>query len=360
MEKRNVYFRVLLERYKHIKSRDEFMKYLYESMEFSDSSSTVTIRQMGMNNQDRNIALLRLPIEWIPTAGFYALLNRMMCALAFADRFGFTPVADKWIHSSYQEEMNINGTDHVFEYYFEPLSDISLKEAKKSYNVMIPSNLNMDMVLKQYHVVEWYRPSEGFIGKMGELYRKYICLNNETKIKIENDISKILQCGNVLGVHIRGTDFKLNHNLHPAALKVEDYEEYIEEAVSKYGFEKIFLATDDIDIRKKFYKKYGDRVRSYENVFRTEGNVSVAYSIGSRKNHKYLLGYEVIRDVYTLAACNGFIAGNSQVSVGVRINKAAKGENFIFQKIIDKGINYNSNDWKLENIGKRGRNARKK
>ncbi len=43
-----------------------------------------------------------------------------------------------------------------------------------------------------------------------------------------------------------------------------------------------------------------------------------------RENHHYLLGLEIIRDVYTLAACTGFVCGMSYVSFVVQILKKAK------------------------------------
>ena len=43
----------------------------------------------------------------------------------------------------------------------------------------------------------------------------------------------------------------------------------------------------------------------------------------NRENHHYLLGLEIIRDVYTLAACRGFVCGMSYVGFMVQIIKRA-------------------------------------
>ena len=58
-----------------------------------------------------------------------------------------------------------------------------------------------------------------------------------------------------------------------------------------------------------------------------------------RPLHYYKLGLEVLRDVYTLASCDGLICGLSHVSCAARYIKSAKGEMFEDIKILDSGMN---------------------
>lgn len=60
-----------------------------------------------------------------------------------------------------------------------------------------------------------------------------------------------------------------------------------------------------------------------------------------RVEHKYLLGLEVVRDMYALSYCNGLIAGLSQVSICSRIVKKSRKEEYEYLKIIDHGLNNN-------------------
>ena len=53
-----------------------------------------------------------------------------------------------------------------------------------------------------------------------------------------------------------------------------------------------------------------------------------------------LLGYEVLRDMYTLASCDGLVAGLSQVSYAARICKRSRNEKYDIEMILNKGINY--------------------
>ena len=48
----------------------------------------------------------------------------------------------------------------------------------------------------------------------------------------------------------------------------------------------------------------------------------------------------MLRDMYTRAACDGLIAGLSQVSYAARIQKKSVGKEYGDLVILDKGINY--------------------
>ena len=77
----------------------------------------------------------------------------------------------------------------------------------------------------------------------------------------------------------------------------------------------------------------------YPDVIRSDGLDSVMNSRSDRKLHHYLLGWEVLRDMHTMAACEGMIAGLSQVSKAARIQKRAAGNEYADLIILDKGIN---------------------
>lgn len=325
-------------------SEDQFYKWCYDGMDMTHDKTIVSIRQRGYKNQDKLIALLRLPFEWIPTAGFYATFNRMLCGLCFADRLHFTPVVDRWVGSPYLLDFPIDGADNVFEYYFQRVSDITIDEAYESYNVMVPSNVNMDVVLAECGIREWYRPNDMYLKRMGSVYEKYIHLRPKIEAQMSADIENILHRKKTLGIHIRGTDFKGNWNLHPKALTVEDYIPFIQEVIEKYDMEQIFVATDDVGMVEAIRKVYPE-VLFYQDVNRGEGETSVAFMDSEDKLYKYRLGYEVIRDAYTLAYCDYLIAGRSQVSIAARIIKASKSESYSYYKILDKGINYNNKEW---------------
>lgn len=339
-----IYSKVLYRKYKAAKFHPIFLANCNYALEELSDPFNVKIYELGEMNKDKVIALIRFPDLWIKTAGFFALFNRTLCALSFCERLGLIPVLENWKDCAYQEDISINGYTNVFEYYFRPLSDIDEQDAANSYNVIIPSNPNMDIVMHQYNVEKWYAPSEDYIKHMGKIWRKYIHLNDAINTQINADIDYIIHEKNTLGVHFRGTDFKLNVNNHPISISVEDYFYFIDEALDKGGFEQIFLATDDLDAIESFKKRY-DNIICYEDVYRTKGDTSVAYSSSNRELHRYKLGYEVVRDMYTLGSCQGLIAGASQVNIAARIYKSSMNANFEYFKLLDKGINKNNVEW---------------
>lgn len=119
---------------------------------------------------------------------------------------------------------------------------------------------------------------------------------------------------------------------------MKDYEYLIDEAIKKYNFTKIFLATDDNNILNEFKEKYKERLLYYKDVNRTDGTKSIVFENNQRENNNYLNGLEVLRDMYTLANCDGLIAGLSQVSFAARITKKSLNKEYNFLKIIDNGI----------------------
>lgn len=146
--------------------------------------------------------------------------------------------------------------------------------------------------------------------------------------------------GRVLGIHFRGTDFKRNYNGHPVNLTVEDYITEIDRIMEHKSYDTMFLATDDLEAIKKLINRYGQKLVYYSDVTRSEGDETVMKSDCVRENHHYLLGLEVLRDMLTLAECDGLVAGLSQVSMAARIQKKSYGKEYEELVIINKGMNY--------------------
>ncbi len=336
-------YKVLFHEYKARKFHPQYLNELLSGKYVLFHPERIMITELGQKNKHKVVAYITLNKMWVPTAGFFALLHKTLCGLYFADKMGFYPVVANWDACAYEEEEKVNGTKNVFEYYFQPVSRISVSDALNSNNVVIPSEENMNMPFYRYGC-EWFHVSDAYIENMGVIFRKYIRRNDRIRERMERDMHEVLGNRKSLAIHFRGTDYKINANGHPVSLELEDYYSYIVQAMKKHKFEQIFVATDDSDALKKIKKKFKNIV-CYQDTVRTDGNVSVAFLDQGRKRNSYELGYEVLRDAYTLAACDGLIAGGSQVAVGARLIKASTKEKFQYCKIIEKGINRNQKDW---------------
>ena len=292
---------------------------------------------LGNFNKDKNIFIFENNDS---LSGFFAIYRFMLNALYFADRFHFLPVVNYTSKFLYAENININGTINPFEYYFDQVSDIKLSEAYSSYNV-VKYKTKYNNLAEKLKVDGGYTTSEDYINSMADITKKYIRLNKYVKPIIDKNINDILKGKSTIGVHYRGTDFKLNFNRHPVHATLPDYIKYVEDACENYKFEQIFLATDDSKALELFKNTFGSKLVYYIDVTRSDKNISVAFSNSDRDQHKYLLGLEVLRDMLTLARCDGLISGLSQVSICARITKVSYDKSYKYLKVIDKGINNN-------------------
>lgn len=301
----------------------------------------------GTSNCDKNIYLIDISSEYM---GFGAYFRWCIEALFEADRLGFTPVVKFGKLCPYNEKEGFELGTNSFEYYFKRVSNISLQEAYKSKNVFLFNQTDLIRVEKELGIYDekssvicGYSFDEKYIENMGEIAKKYISINEITKDYIDKNIKELFKNKNekenkILAVHIRGTDFALNWDKHPNMVMPKDYFPIIDKAINKYKFNYIFLATDDSNLLKLFKEKYRDNLLYFKDVNRSAGKLNVAYVQNDRKNNNYLNGLEVVRDIYTIAYCDGLVAGLSQVSISARIINRSLDKIFEFEKIINKGI----------------------
>ena len=282
------------------------------------------------------------------TSGFCALLRKTLLSMSFPDALGMIPVVEWGSKSVYYDTGMDPVTSNVFEYYFEPVSKICSGEVGDCKNVV-------DVTLMRHSLVNSFffmeRASDLFasyhlegqeIERLAELYKKYIHLNDKTKKYIEDQIHEILDGGSILAVHIRGTDFSLGTKNHPIVIKPEEYLETVKQVYSDGNYEKIFLATDDKNALELFKGEFKNRLLYYKDAFRAESYVGAHATLNDRPLHHYKLGLEVLRDIYTLANCDSFVCGLSQVSFAVRYVNLAMDRKFNSVVVLDHGVNKES------------------
>lgn len=317
---------------RHLNDKDFINKTL-----FTDKNPyEIEFCELGNKNPDKVIFMIPNIYHY---NGFCAELRNTLKLLAYADRYGFTPYVYYNMDYLYRENTLLNGTDNPFEYYFNQTCNLSYENVMHSANVVFAEKKHSQMIdLKCGIKPHSYEMNMSNVDRLGEIYKKYMQINPFSMQKIRADYEKLLNGDiRVLGVHHRGTDYKKTYKYHPKYVTVEEKIAEIEQVEEK--FDKIFLATDDQEAIDVFQKRFGDKVCYYEDVYRGEGNVSVAFSSDVREYHRYLLGLEVLRDVYTMAQCEGLIGGISQVAYCAQIMKRGMGSEFSYFKILDKGIN---------------------
>lgn len=335
----NAYFRNYINSYRNPYGHKDINEKRHELI-------NMQVHVLGENNKGKVIMLLENQSHH---AGFCAVWVYFLNRLSFSDKMGFSHVID-WEESEfYQENHPIHGSTSIFEYYFEQPSGITLEEARKSNFVFYDWNSPELGYNDTFHVGDTndYEFTEKDIEHFAVIQRKYVHLHKEIELSIKDQIKELFQGKiNVVGVHARGADTKIGYKGHPTIVTSQDYIDEAQKMAETLKADLIFLATDDQEMLNQFKNAFGDRLVYYEDVIRSTGTMMNCFIEKKRENHHYLLGLEIIRDVYTLAACRGFVCGMSYVGFVVQILKKANEDCFdafirIFKGINTEGVNLN-------------------
>lgn len=275
-----------------------------------------------------------------PKDGFFALVRWTLDALYFCDCFSFIPVI-RFSTKSIYFDPNMPSTLDPYDYYFkQPFHENNINP-EDSKNVIVKYDSRNRLKAEMLNGGVSYQVSEKYMIQMARIMEKYLKFNTKTAQIVSEQLKVRAVDETVLGIHMRGTDYKSNYKNHPQYISPDTYYPYIDHALKKYGFKKIYIATDDENILQNFLDRYNQEIVIYDkNAVRGNNTQGVHTRTDIvRPYHRYMLGIEVICDMCTLAACGGLISGLSQVSLISRIYKISKNESFRYDKTIDKGIN---------------------
>ena len=276
--------------------------------------------------------------------GFFAEFKTLLENLIFAEKYGFIPCVRYGRNYAYYDEA-ITDISNPFEYYFEPIGGEI--ETEKALNVLISKpEYGQSFEFIDDENADGYHFSDNMTSRLAEMLGKYVRIKPDILNRFEQEFNDLIGSQKALGIHYRGTDFKVGYDHHPKQVELQQTSYEVDKAIKERGYTKIFLATDDETALEYFNAKYGDIISSCTDVKRSSGNKSVAFSESDRKAHKYKLGLEVLRDAYFLSKCDGVICGVSQVPFAARLFKQSRGEKYSYCNIIDNGINKNLKSFK--------------
>lgn len=187
-----------------------------------------------------------------------------------------------------------------------------------------------------------YNPGESYYIELAPILSKYIRLRPNVEKYINTGIENILNDDRILGVQIRMGSMLANCDNHPVVPSLEEYEEEIQKIMEEGHYRKIYLATDDKRALDYMRKRFKDKIVYYDDVRRVQSICSPCDIDEERELHRYKCGLEVLKDIYTLAACDALVAGVSGVSIIARLVKLSKKEQYTYLTIVDKGLNSNN------------------
>ncbi|MBE5740693.1 MAG: hypothetical protein E7349_07610 [Clostridiales bacterium] len=309
---------------------DEFVQ---DVLEMDKNASYVKICNAGKAN-----GKLIYVAKTMGCDGFFAELRFVLHEIYYADKYGFIPVATMSESSCYAEAYPVNGSKNPFEYYFKPTSNIAYQEAEMEYAYVRHTWVQRKQIELDTGMVENnYKITDRYMETMSNIVKKYLRYNDAVQAYLDEN-TQMLAGKKILGVHVRGADFKRGYKNHPFIVTTDEYIAQAKEDFEQGNYDGVFLATDDQEALEKFSEMFADKLYYYKDVIRTDGDETVMKSESDRDNHHYKLGLEVIRDMHTLSCCSGLIAGMSNVSIFARILKKSRGEEYQTLTIIDKGI----------------------
>lgn len=274
--------------------------------------------------------------------GFFACVRWALDALYFCDQYGFTPVV-KFSDQSLYLDKNYSETKNVFDYFFEQPSIYETNDL--NHHSYIQYTTRNRLLAERMNEGVSYDVTSEYEKEMAEIMKKYLHFNKKTCEIIEKSVKERITSDDVLGVHVRGTDYKGNYKNHPTYILPEEYYPYIKEQLSRGKFKKIYLATDDQEILEKFIREFGKENILYDkNTIRGNNNIGIHTR---QHTDQYRMALEVICDMATLSYCSGIISGLSQVGLIARIFKLSRDEEYRYNKKLNKGINTIGKSFKL-------------
>jgi hypothetical protein len=265
-----------------------------------------------------------LPIFYVirrepPGAGLFSNVNHVLQGLVEAENRNLIPVVDmKNYWTSYSLSTSIHGSENAWEYFFEQPTKYTLDEAYKSQQYILSkgnriiqshwlSNKNLDFVFDSDKITE-----------INRLLATYVHLNQSTRKSLEKIRLMInFEPSKTLGISLRGTDYiEIEPHGHPRQPGIHQIIEGIEKIYNSKRYNKIFLACEDIGIRKEVVKYFNGLV--YENFRQSPyflEHVVAEYCVSGQDLDKMVntLGYLI--EMWLLSECSSCLASLANGSV---------------------------------------------
>lgn len=252
------------------------------------------------------------------TAGFFSDWFYMLGHMIIADKHKLIPFVDMQNYPSlYQDTPSFSGILNSWNQFFEQCCTIEDAYNNKHYIAEEKYPFGFVPYYSTTCLFNEGYPTKRKVKKIHGYMEKYISIHKDLQQEFDAFAKdgKIFEC---VGVHIRGTDM-YNTKGHNKPEGLENTFKRIEKLRQKHGFKRVFLCTDEENIRMKMQERF----KGVLEIFWTDSYRSSGGEVGihleenmetKRVFHKYHLGVEVLRDTYLLSRCNALVCGKSNVA----------------------------------------------
>lgn len=257
-------------------------------------------------------------------AGFFSNYAWVMGHVVFAAKLGYIPVVDmKNYPTLYSEGVPVDGELNAWNYYFDNVGGVDLEEAYQSNKYIMAKDMPLHKYAEKYCETEYRFPTAQAIDYYYPVIQKYMKIKEQHILAFSEEWEKNIRgLKKMIGVHIRGTDMKNNLG-HPMPAPVEQYfNEIVKMLCEDEDIEGIFLATDEKKVVHQFENFFQRKCKIVTNdAFRSEEQRSTHQTgiheqkvTNPRKNHRYKMGLEVLKDAWCLSQCDYLVCGHSNIS----------------------------------------------
>ncbi len=265
------------------------------------------------NFGDKNPNKFFFIIRRTPGAGFFSNLNFVIHNLYICEKLKMIPVVDmENYHTLYNCKIKIDNSKNAWNYYFQNVSNYSLKDVYTSKNVIMCDNRTSEKGFIKNLKNSKFKYFNGFQyldNRHKNIFKKYIKIKKEFLNFSNNFVNKKFKNKKVLGICFRGSDQKKS-GYQPYTPTEDQMLFATDSLIKKYKFDKIYICTEDIDYLNFYKKNYGDKVL-YTNSIRTTDKIDLFDSKNTK--HRYKIGKGNLIDMLILSKTNHILFATSNI-----------------------------------------------
>lgn len=204
-----------------------------------------------------------------------------------------------------------NKNDNVWEYYFEPVSNLSFQQGDiVHWKPRFPGGPFIGFDIQDYS----RNFNNDFRKYMNSVIQKYVKVKKHIVNKIEFFFEKYMRGKKILGVHVRRTNKITESPLFDINVFLKKASSYVNKGYY------IFIASDEHAVVEKFTKQFPGRVIFYNShrSFDSSPNYHPDYHGRDRKDPlNAILGEEILIETILLSKCDLFLHSYTNVATAV-------------------------------------------
>ncbi len=289
----------------------DFMSCIYNSINVIHSLLWVQRHSCyGRKNIGKIIFLIDTAIDDV---GLVDVIKLVCYYKQIAIEHGWIPVVklDRFPNQYLRKE-----GENMWEYFFEPISEISVSDAMESNDV-----ISMRENKQIFHQIE----INPFVRKYSQIMTDNSFLR--TNFSLNEEVNRYIKCHvpfqciddsvRVLGVIMRGTDYRQEAVEIRGEADINALPETVIDRINEldriWSYDYIFVATEDAEYFNIFQQEYGnkmiylDQKRAFYDAFCAEKSVSQLLEV--KGDVDFAKQYLTI--IYALSRCNGLIVSRN-------------------------------------------------